>query len=195
MHEALLQLSEIRKLVRPLVELKPVDTVLLDLQDALARIRVEYRIVGGLAVMHHGYFRSTKDIDLLVRPSDLSAIEEALMALSFHHENKNRWRHSTGVALDLLIAGETIPRAPKRSYPDPSELESSADASMVVGLSGLVRLKLYAARHQDFADIVALLKNLDQAGYLKLESEIEVDLRPQLLSLYEDALEELAWSR
>jgi hypothetical protein len=64
----------------------------------------------------------------------------------------------------------------------------------VVGLAGLFTLKLQARRHQDLADVVALLKGLDEVAYTEVESEVDPALRPALADLRRDALEELALS-
>jgi hypothetical protein len=50
---------------------------------ALEREGVRYVLIGGFAVILHGYVRSTKDIDLLVDPSDenVRALKRALADL------------------------------------------------------------------------------------------------------------------
>jgi hypothetical protein len=62
-----------------------------------------------------------------------------------------------------------------------------------VGLSGLVDLKLWADRHQDRADLVALLKRLDERQYLDLEAGARPELRTRLWKLRRDALEDASW--
>jgi hypothetical protein len=57
-----------------------------------------------------------------------------------------------------------------------------------------VSLKLRAARHQDQADVVALLKLLDDVAFTHLEAALALELRPALSILRRDALEELSWS-
>ena len=56
---------------------------LLALCRALHRERVRYLLIGGFAVILHGFVRTTKDIDLLVDPSDdnVQAIKRALAML------------------------------------------------------------------------------------------------------------------
>src|SRR5438309_7554046 len=49
----------------------------------LDRASVEYALVGGLAVAIWGAPRATKDIDLLVRPDDLSRAMEAVRGGGF----------------------------------------------------------------------------------------------------------------
>lgn len=56
---------------------------LLALCRALNREGVRYLLIGGFAVILHGFVRTTKDIDLLVDPSDenVEAIKRALASL------------------------------------------------------------------------------------------------------------------
>lgn len=64
----------------------------------------------------------------------------------------------------------------------------------MVSLDALVRLKLLADRHQDRADVVALLKRLDEQAYLDLGAALKpVELRHRLSELRRDALEEASW--
>ena len=99
-----------------------------------------------------------------------------------------------GVAVHLLVAGEPMPRPGGPPYPSPRSLPASAEDPGVVALGGLVRLKLLAGRHQDRADVVALLRRLDEPSYLALETALEApELRRRLLELRRDALEEASW--
>ncbi len=85
-----------------------------------------------------------------------------------------------------------MPRAGSGLYPSPGALESSPRDSGVVGLAGLFGLKLRARRHQDLADVVALLKPLDEVRYTEVEARVDPELRPALADLRQDALDELA---
>lgn len=156
---------------------------------------IPFKIVGGLAVVHHGYARTTEDIDLLVEAGSSEALDARLASHGFTRETPHRLRHrATGVAVHLLVAGEPMPRPGAPPYPGPESLPSSPGDPAVVGLAGLVRLKLLADRHQDRADVVALVKPLDERVYLDLESALEpAELRTHLAELRRDALDEASW--
>ena len=101
-------------------------------------------------------------------------------------------RHAaTGVRVDLLVGGAPLPRPGAGVYPSPADLASSPRDPRFVGLAGLVELKLRARRHRDLADIVELLKRLDEARYTELEARAEPSLRAMLAGLRRDAIEEL----
>ena len=58
----------------------------------------------------------------------------------------------------------------------------------------MLELKLVARRHQDLADVVALLKPVSEGAYMELDAAVPLSLRPMLQGLRRDALEELALS-
>jgi hypothetical protein len=112
----------------------------------------------------------------------------------FWGDGRHRLRHiATSVQVDLLYGGEPMPRPGAPPYPAPQDVAASSADETVIGLAPLIELKLHARRHQDIADVVALLKLLDDAAYLPIEAQVCVRLRARLSELRRDALEELAW--
>ncbi len=85
-----------------------------------------------------------------------------------------------------------MPRAGAGPYPSPAALGSSPRDPDVASLPGLVELKLRAGRHRDIADVVELLKRIDDAHCIDLEARVPPALRSQLSDLRRDALEEIA---
>lgn len=172
-----------------------VDEALPHIRTLLDRMEVDYLFVGGIAVVHHGYVRATVDIDVLMNAADLTKLDGvSLQAAHFHRPRPHRLVHEpTAVPIDLLISGRPMPRPDAPPYPAPNDLPKSSSDPKIVALEGLVTLKLYARRRQNEADIVRLLKNLNDGEYLALEAKTEVNLRPLLTELRRDALEELAW--
>ncbi|MEO8875124.1 MAG: hypothetical protein ABI461_06010 [Polyangiaceae bacterium] len=174
-------------------EIAPIDEALPAVRALFADARVFFKIIGGVAVVHHGYARLTEDIDLLVDSAEQPALDIVLAKNGFTRESRTRLRHVlTGVRVDLLFAGEPGPRAGEPAYPSRNAVMVSVDDADVVSLSTLITMKLRARRHQDLADVVALLKLADEARFVSLEAEIPNDLRPALADLRRDANEELA---
>jgi hypothetical protein len=176
-------------------DIPPVDQALPAVRRLLESAGVPFKVVGGLAVIHHGYPRTTVDVDLLVEAGSRERIDARLEPFGFARETPHRLRHrATGVAVHLLVAGEPMPRPGGPPYPSPESLPSSPADPAVVSLGALVRLKLLADRHQDRADVVALLKGLEERAYLELEAAVEPpELRHRLVKLRRDALEEASW--
>lgn len=171
-----------------------VDQALPALRALLSDAAVAYRIVGGVAVLHHGYARTTRDIDVLLESTSASRIDPHLAGHGFIREGPRRLRHRcSGVRIDLLLSGDSIPRSPTHHYPSPAGVTSSASEPDIVALAPLLELKLRAGRRQDEADVVGLLKQIDDGRYLVLEAELPTDLRPRVAELRRDAEEERRW--
>lgn len=175
-------------------DVERVDAALPPLRRLLESAGVAFRLVGGVAVVHHGYVRTTRDVDVLVAAEGAARLDPLLAEHGFERLSAGRLRHRpTGVDVDLLVAGEPMPRPGSPPYPSPESLSASPADPAIVGLPGLLLLKLYSARHQDLADVVALLKRLDDGDYLRVEASLPAALRPQLADLRRDALEERSW--
>ncbi|MFO0805270.1 MAG: nucleotidyltransferase family protein [Gemmataceae bacterium] len=122
---------------------------------------VEYAVIGGHAVaawvakIDEGSVRNTRDVDILVRRSDLEAVKSAMEAEGFIFDNAYgvdffldgpNGKPSDGV--HLLYAGEKV----KDTDPVPSPLLSESErgaAFQVVSLEALVRMKLVSNRDKD----------------------------------------------
>ncbi|MCZ7649788.1 MAG: nucleotidyltransferase family protein [Thermoanaerobaculia bacterium] len=191
---ALAGVTAFARAMRP--DLPAFDEALAALRETLGRAAVPYALVGGLAVIHHGYLRTTRDLDLLVDRAELERALPELESAGFLRLAEHRLRHrATGAEVDLLFAGEARPRPGVPPYPDPRSLARSEREPDVVALPALVDLKLTAGRHQDLADVVALLKPLAEDDYLRLDAALRPELRRSLPGLRRDALEELAAER
>lgn len=86
----------------------PVDEAIADLLALLHASGRPFRIVGGLAVIHHGYVRATRDIDVLITAAH--GLDPLLSRFGFSREGPARLRHRNGTPIVLLIAGQPSPR-------------------------------------------------------------------------------------
>lgn len=164
------------------------------LRQLLHDAGIPFRLAGGLAVAHHGYLRTTEDIDILMDLESQPRLDPLVEAGQLRREADNRLRHSaTGTRIDLLLGGAPMPRPGAPRYPRLADTIASKRDPDVLGLPSLVELKLHAHRHQDLADVVALLKPLDDAAFLALEAATTPELRAELGTLRADALEELSF--
>jgi hypothetical protein len=177
-------------------DLQGIEAALPALRELLRASALPFRLVGGLAVVHHGYERLTIDIDVLV-PADAGRVltDRALAAAGFERLSPQRLRHAaTGVRVDLLAAGTVLRgRRGDRALPGPREVAGSSRDEDVAGLEALVALKLDAGRRQDLTDVLELLKRRGDAEYLALEAAVRPDLHSELAALRDEALEELSW--
>lgn len=143
---ALAKVNAFARAIRP--DVPAVEIALTELREMLARAGVTYVLVGGVAVVHHGYVRATRDIDLLLDREAAARVAPLLASAGFESSSEQRWHHrQTGVDVDLLFAGELMPREHDR-YPRPDEIGRSSREADVVDLNGLIALKLRAGRYR-----------------------------------------------
>jgi hypothetical protein len=128
---------------------------------ALAAANIPYAVVGGHAVaawvakIDEGAVRNTRDVDILIRRSDLDAAKVAMVSAGFI------FAHSYGVdffldgpdaksseGVHLLYASEKVKPADPVPTADVSESEQGS-VFRIVSLEALVRMKLVAFRRKD----------------------------------------------
>jgi hypothetical protein len=136
---------------------------------ALRDARIEHAICGGIAVTIHGATRTTKDIDLLVRPEDVTRALEAVRPLGYvfaalpmtfdagtprerHVQRVGKLEGDEHLILDLLAADAAFAGL----LGDRLEVELPEGRVAVVTRDALVKMKRLAGRAQDLADIEAL---------------------------------------
>lgn len=159
--------------------------------SALRQAGIDYRVVGGLAVLFHVQSRDplaarlTKDVDIAVRRMDLPRIAEAVRALGLEH------RHVAGVdmlvdavapkarsGVHLLFAGEKV--RPTDLEPVPALTDPGVDdhGVLVTSVASIVRMKLISLRQRDKTHII----DMDSVGLItpEIEAGLSEPLRERL---------------
>ncbi len=126
------------------------------LEDA----KVPYAVIGGQAVrawvaqVDEAALRTTRDVDILVRPSDFPALSAAMVATGFHHRNSSGpdmfLEHAEASARDavyVILVGK-VERIGDEPNPD-IEPWVRANDFRAIALETLVRMKLNAFRDKD----------------------------------------------
>lgn len=150
---------------------------------ALREADIEYRVVGGLAVLFHVRSRDvlaarlTKDVDIAVNRSDLARIADTVRPLGL------QYRHVAGVdmlvdaqspkarsGVHLLFAGERVRPTDLEPVPGFSEPPIEEAGILVTSVASIVRMKLISFRQRDKTHII----DMDSVGLIT--SEIEADL-------------------
>jgi predicted nucleotidyltransferase len=135
-----------------------------DLLVCLSDAHVEFMIVGGYAVAHHGHVRATKDIDVFVRPTRENAVKvvralEAfgapLAALNiglddFATPGRVIQLGVPPLRVDLLTAVTALDF--EKASQTTGRLEVDGRSVAVIGLDALLENKRAAGRPQDLAD-------------------------------------------
>ncbi|MCY3024099.1 MAG: hypothetical protein NTW87_34410 [Planctomycetota bacterium] len=124
--------------------------------EDLRRAQGSALVIGGLAVIYHGYERSTQDIDILYADADGRILERLKPDFRIVLKAKNGWHHlehrKTGVRLEL------IPEGGLGTYGFIPGPKTVGGESGFISLHGLVWLKLVSGRSQDMADLTTLAK-------------------------------------
>lgn len=150
--------------------------------ETLQGAGITYAIMGGMAVNAHGHKRTTKDVDVLLTQTGFEEFQRRCVGITFDSIPKRGRRfidRANGVNLDILIAGR-FPGSGKPGpivFPSPDEVSETIDERRVINLPTLIQLKLAARRHQDFADVVSLIRvhNLDETYQEKLHPAVHRD--------------------
>jgi Uncharacterised nucleotidyltransferase len=161
---------------------------------ALNQAGVPYAVVGGNAVaswvatVDEGAVRNTRDVDLLVRRSDLPAITAALEQAGFVPDElldivmfRDGAEGKPSEAVHLLFAGEKT--RPDHSLPAPEILTVKDPANFrVIALETLVVMKLMLNRLKDQVHVQDMIAVglIDASLLTKLPLELSVRLK-QLL--------------
>ena len=158
--------------------------------DSLNRADVRYLVVGGVAVVLHGYLRATADLDLVVQ-LEPDNVKRAVQALG-----ESGWKPRAPVAAESLADPQTRrswitekgmrvfslwnPNVPTLEvdlfvdepfdfdtvYARSVKVKLDVTETRIIALDDLIALKQQAGRHQDLADVEALraLENSDTDG-------------------------------
>jgi predicted nucleotidyltransferase len=159
------------------MELRSVEAVV----GALNAAGVRYLIVGGLAVIAHGYLRATRDLDIVIQ-LETTNLRTALNSLAeigyrlaipvspddFANASKREtWRAEKGMIV-LKLWSDDHRRTPIDIFVyEPFDFDAEYQRSMlselgnglsarVVGLEALIQMKFEAGRPQDLLDIEEL---------------------------------------
>ena len=146
------------------------------LNDALVRLahdleikKIDYAVVGAIALNQHGFQRFTTDIDLLLTREGLGRFRETLVGLgyrpSFEGAQKKYRTTEANIPVDIIITGEFpgdgLPKPV--AFPDPADFSVVIDGVKTISLEKLVEMKLASGmtatdRLKDLADVQELIK-------------------------------------
>jgi hypothetical protein len=135
--------------------------VLATLETLSRKEDIPLAIVGGLAAIHHGYERSTKDIDVVVRSRNLDILPRVApqYGIKVIWKDPEGWHklQCEGVPIDIFPEGRKPRNDAPTTIPGPEQLGVRAGAGYAT-VGGWVATKLGSFRVQDQADIVQVIK-------------------------------------
>ena len=133
----------------------------------LNKAHVKYVVVGGIAVVLHGYMRFTHDLDLVValEPENLEKFFEALKKINYHpkapitkeqfqdKQQRKLWQKEKGALVDIFVQ-EPMPF--DKIYKKRVDVKINGTTVPLMCIDHLKKLKKTAGRPQDLIDIVQL---------------------------------------
>jgi hypothetical protein len=156
----------------------------------LKELGIPYTVVGGMALVRHGYNRVTTDVDLLVTRDGLRQIHEKLDGLGYlppFEGSKNLRDTEYGVKIEFLVSGGYPGDGKPKpvSFPDPLACSSEIDGIRFLNLESLIELKLASGisspgRLRDLADVMELVKALN------LPQDFSQRLNPYVREKYQE---------
>lgn len=136
----------------------------------LDRAGIDYAVIGGMALVIHGYIRTTQDVDLLLNPEGLDAFRKLLVGRGFVPAFQGAMFRdtTTGVTVEVLTTGEFPGDGKPKSvsFSDPAIAAIERDGIKVIELLKLIELKLASGlsardRLKDLADVQELIRLLN----------------------------------
>ncbi|HKQ49057.1 MAG TPA: hypothetical protein VJZ71_13385 [Phycisphaerae bacterium] len=148
----------------------PVHQSLREITRRLKESGIDYAVAGGMALVAHGYDRTTVDVDILVTPQGLEEIHRSLEGLGYvppFSGSKNLRDTNTGVRIEFIVTGQYPGdgRPKPVAFPDPTSAGTEIDGIRYVNLPALIELKLASGmtnpgRLRDLADVQELIRVL-----------------------------------
>ncbi len=148
----------------------PVYESLREITSQLGKLGIPYAVMGGMALVAHGYRRTTEDVDILVSPASLDVIHQSLIGLGYRPlfpGSKNVRDTRTGVRIEFVVSGGFPGDGKPKpvAFPDPIAAGIEIDGIRYVNLPALIELKLASGmtnpgRVRDLADVQELIRQL-----------------------------------
>lgn len=136
---------------------------------------VPLAIVGGLAAIHHGYERYTKDIDVVVGSRNLDVLTRVAprYGIKVIWHDREGWHklRCEGVPIDVVPEGRKPRKDAPTSIPAPSQLGVREGAAFA-RIAGWMETKLGSYRVQDRADVVQVIKVTARATLRRIRQHL-----------------------
>lgn len=185
--------SAVREAERFFMGRDPVHQALQQIAKRLAEAEIPYAIAGGMALVAHGYLRTTVDVNVLVTREGLDAAHRTLLGLGYRplHPGGRQLRDvEQRVHIDFVVTGE-FPgdgRPKPVSFPDPSTNSTQIDGVFYLGLVPLIELKLASGmtnpgRLKDLADVQELIRARDLPR--EMAADLSAYVRAKYVELWE----------
>ena len=167
-----------------------VEETLARVTDRLAEEGIDYAIIGGMALIAHGYVRFTNDVDLLTTPEGLALVHQRLVGRGYRpafEGSRRKLRDTrTGIDIEFITTGEFPGDGKPKAvvFPKPADASIERDGKRVISLPKLIELKLasgLSAEHRRLRDLADVQ---DLIGALKLPRDLGEEIDPSVRGEY-----------
>ncbi|CAF2147006.1 unnamed protein product [Rotaria magnacalcarata] len=172
----------------------PIWLTIKSLAHDLESHKVDYAIIGGLAVYAHGYERTTTDCDILLSKADYEKFMAKLVNLGLEPKFQGARKKFISNSTPRTMIPDAYPGdglIGPVSFPDPKVCQENIDNMKFISLPKLIDLKLTsykrvpAGRIKDCCDVVELIKTL------KLKLSFSSLLDPSVRNEFEQLVRDL----
>jgi hypothetical protein len=157
---------------------------------------IPYALIGGMALILHGYERLTKDVDILLTLEGLLSFREKYVGRgyvpAFEGARKTFRDTANNIRVEFITTGEYPGDGKPKpvAFPDPAQASIERDGIRVIQLEKLIELKLAsglsaAHRLRDLADVQDLIMILDLP--LNLADQLDTSVRDEYRRLWQAA--------
>jgi hypothetical protein len=154
-----------------LMGIGPVHQALRNISQKLDDLGIPYAVVGGMALVAHGYERTTVDIDILITSEGLETARASLEGRGYvpvFQGSRSLRDTNTGVRIEFLLTGGFPGDGKPKpvAFPDPGLAGVEIGGIRYVNLPQLVEMKLASGmtspgRLRDLADVQELIRTLN----------------------------------
>ncbi len=163
------------------------------LVQRLAEEGIAYALIGGMALISHGYRRFTEDVDVLLTAEGLVAFREKCVGRgyvpAFAGAQKTFRDTTNDVRIEIITTGEYPGDGKPKpvAFPDPAQASIEHDGIRIIRLEKLIELKLAsglsaAHRLRDLADVQDLIMVLNLP--LDLADRLDASVRDEYCRLW-----------
>jgi hypothetical protein len=154
----------------------PIAKALAILKTLSRKEGISMAIVGGLAAIHHGYKRFTKDIDVVIDSGHLDVLARVApqYGVKVIWKDPDGWHklQCEGISIDVVPEGRKPRKDAPTAIPSPRQLGVREGAGYA-GIAGWVETKLGSYRIQDRADVVQVIKATPPATLTKIRKHLD----------------------
>lgn len=182
----------LREVARFFMHDDPVYRSLRKITAKLKQLEIPHAIAGAMALVAHGYDRTTADVDVLVSADALTRVHAALNGLGYlptFAGSKALRDTETGVRINFLVAGGYPGDGKPKpvTFPDPTTSSVEIDGISYLSLERLIELKLAsgmtnAGRIKDLADVQELIRVLRLNA--SFSDRLDAYVRPKYVELW-----------